>query len=464
MLVTTAVAILLLMVASVMTVTRSGLDAVAYFLALDVGIPTLLLVLILALLGRAAPAAAVLSAFMFLGLCALAVIEGPSSERLSLVNVAIVALAGVLRTWFTVAFATVFAILLVGLGAVESLGLAHWTTQLSEARHMPFVRQVLTVGLIVLFLRRGYDRLYQRVRRQEVARQSAVDELTALNNSLELVIGDRTAGLRAARDRVAALAGEAAAGLEQEVVEIRRRLAEALKLSTAEGERRDDLERAGRAADRLAEMADNLASHARVGRVALQPVEIDLQELAGEVVAQFRGGPDGGRVHWQVGALPSVRGDRVLIRSVLENLVGNAVKFSRECPRPEVRIGSDADGRCYIQDNGVGFDAALASRLFAPFSRLHSQEQFEGQGMGLANVRSIVERHGGDIRAEGKPGQGARFSFRLPATAAELADPAERRREPHHDVRGAADLARRCVVAGKVHRRRRGERRAVRPR
>jgi signal transduction histidine kinase len=422
---TTAVVILLLMVAAAITVTRSGLNAVMYFLALDLGIPTLLLVLILALLGRAAPAAAVLSAYIFVALCALAVIEGPSTERLSLVNVAIVALGCVLRTWFTLAFATVFAVLVVGLGAAESLGLAHWTTELSEARHMPFVRQVLTIGLMVLFLRRGYDRLYQRVRRQEVARQSAVDELSALNNSLELVIGERTAGLRAARDRVAALAGEAAAGLEQEVVEIRRRLAEALKLSTAEGERRDDLERAGRAADRLAEMADNLASHARVGRVALQPVVIDLQQLMGEVVEQFRGLPDGGRVHWQLGALPSVWGDRVLIRSVLENLVGNAVKFSRECPQPEVHIGADADGRCYIQDNGVGFDPPLASRLFAPFRRLHRQEQFEGQGMGLANVRSIVERHGGDIRAEGKPGEGARFSFRLPATAAGLIDPEE---------------------------------------
>ena len=422
---TTAAVILLLMVAAVITMPRGSMNAAAYFLALDLGIPTLLLVLILALLGRAAPAAGVLSAYLFVILCALAVIEGPTSERLSLVNVAIVALGCVMRTWFTVAFATVFAVLLVGLGAVQSLGVAHWTSELAEARHMPFVRQVLTTGLMVLFLRRGYDRLYQRVRRQEVARQSAVDELTALNNSLERVIGERTAGLRAARDRVAAVAGEAAAGLEQEVVEIRRRLAEALKLSTAEGERRDDLERAGRAADRLAEMADNLASHARVGRVALQQVDIDLQQLMGEVVEQFRGGPDGGRVRWQVDALPRVWGDRVLIRSVLENLVGNAVKFSRECPRPEVRIGSDANGRCYIQDNGVGFDAALASRLFAPFRRLHSREQFEGQGMGLANVRSIVERHGGDIRAEGKPGQGARFSFWLPATAAQLADPAE---------------------------------------
>ncbi len=112
-----------------------------------------------------------------------------------------------------------------------------------------------------------------------------------------------------------------------------------------------------------------------------------------------------------------VEGDRALLRTLLENLLGNAFKFTRGTPGARVQFSSarDASGRVayVVRDNGAGFDQAYADKLFQPFQRLHSQEAFAGHGIGLASVKRIVERHGGSIRAEGRLGQGATFVFTL---------------------------------------------------
>jgi light-regulated signal transduction histidine kinase (bacteriophytochrome) len=111
------------------------------------------------------------------------------------------------------------------------------------------------------------------------------------------------------------------------------------------------------------------------------------------------------------------RGDERLVRQVLQNLLGNAMKFSRNALRPEIRLASAVleDGRVEycLRDNGCGFDMGYAARLFGTFQRLHSATQFEGNGIGLSTVKRIVERHGGAVRAEGRVGQGAAFFFTL---------------------------------------------------
>jgi signal transduction histidine kinase len=103
---------------------------------------------------------------------------------------------------------------------------------------------------------------------------------------------------------------------------------------------------------------------------------------------------------------------------VLQNLLGNAMKFSRDAARPEIRLSSAPlqDGRVEycLRDNGCGFDMSYAGRLFGTFQRLHSAAHFEGTGIGLSTVKRIVERHGGTVRAEGRVGQGAAFYFTLP--------------------------------------------------
>ena len=126
-------------------------------------------------------------------------------------------------------------------------------------------------------------------------------------------------------------------------------------------------------------------------------------------------------IEWQIAPLPSVFGDPTLLRQVFANLVGNAVKFSRERNPAIIAIGAQPDARhpgdqvFFVRDNGVGFDPRYADKLFGVFQRLHSLKEFEGTGIGLANVRRIVTRHGGRVWAEGALGRGAVFFFSLPA-------------------------------------------------
>ena len=107
------------------------------------------------------------------------------------------------------------------------------------------------------------------------------------------------------------------------------------------------------------------------------------------------------------------------MRNLLQNLLGNAWKFTRGREGARIEVGRSDDGAIFVRDNGAGFPAEYADKLFRPFQRLHSQAEFAGDGVGLASVRRIVERHGGTIRAEGAAGQGATFYFDLPEAAAD---------------------------------------------
>jgi light-regulated signal transduction histidine kinase (bacteriophytochrome) len=118
----------------------------------------------------------------------------------------------------------------------------------------------------------------------------------------------------------------------------------------------------------------------------------------------------------QVGALPEAEGDEILVQQVYANLVGNSLKFSSKNAAPLVELGAEHGGGApvyFVRDNGAGFDSAHAAKLFKPFERLHSEEEFPGTGIGLALVQLIVQRHGGRIWAESTPGRGSTFRFTL---------------------------------------------------
>jgi light-regulated signal transduction histidine kinase (bacteriophytochrome) len=175
------------------------------------------------------------------------------------------------------------------------------------------------------------------------------------------------------------------------------------------------------AAHRGGELVDDLLAFSRLGRAELKKTRVALGPLVEEVKRELGPEWEGRRVEWRVGPLPVVQGDANLLRAALKNLLANALKYSRTRPDAIIEISArehDAEVEVTVKDNGVGFDMRYADKLFGVFQRLHTSDQFEGTGIGLANVRRIVLRHGGRVWAEGAVGQGAAFHFTLPGPAA----------------------------------------------
>lgn len=150
--------------------------------------------------------------------------------------------------------------------------------------------------------------------------------------------------------------------------------------------------------------------------------ECDPGVLVREVIEELRVESPDRKVNWKVGDLPQVYADAAMLKRVLCNLLGNALKYTGPRDPAEIEIGARvaaAESVFFVRDNGVGFDSAHAGKLFGVFQRLHSDDEFEGTGVGLANVRSVVERHGGRVWAKGAVGAGATFYFSLPHAARE---------------------------------------------
>lgn len=179
-----------------------------------------------------------------------------------------------------------------------------------------------------------------------------------------------------------------------------------------------------RAAGRMGALVDDLLSFSRVSRQQLTMGEVSLSEMVQDIVNEIRAAEPERAVRWRIGELPIVHGDRQLLRSVLVNLIDNALKYTRPRAEAEIEIGSeteDGETRIQVKDNGVGFDMRYAEKLFGVFQRLHTAEEFEGTGVGLANVQRVIERHGGRVGAYSKPGEGATFWFTLPLSTADQA-------------------------------------------
>jgi signal transduction histidine kinase len=161
------------------------------------------------------------------------------------------------------------------------------------------------------------------------------------------------------------------------------------------------------AARRMGAMLEGVSTLARVAAAPLDPRPVPLAPLLDEVVAELR-------IDVRRGPLPAVRADPALLRMLLQILLANAAKFTRNRPDALIEAGVEAAGDAAafcVRDNGVGFDMRYADRLFGLFQRLHRDEEFEGAGVGLATARRIVHRHGGRIWADAAPGAGAKFFF-----------------------------------------------------
>ncbi len=169
-------------------------------------------------------------------------------------------------------------------------------------------------------------------------------------------------------------------------------------------------------------LIDNLLEFSRMGRAELQRGTVALDALMDETLAGLGDGMKGRNIVWKRHPLPTVQGDAALLKQVLVNLASNALKYSRARDPAIIEIGSNAGTNgeivVYVRDNGAGFDMKYATKLFGVFQRLHRADEFEGTGIGLANVRRIIQRHGGRVWADASPGVGATFYFTLPLAAA----------------------------------------------
>ncbi len=167
----------------------------------------------------------------------------------------------------------------------------------------------------------------------------------------------------------------------------------------------------------MGELIDSLLQFSKTSRQEMHFTQVDMNDMIQEVLINLKPDYEGREIQWVIASLPVVRGDRYLLKLVWANLISNALKYTQKGEQPRIKIGYYEDRQYYvfyIQDNGIGFDMKYAYKLFSVFQRLHAPDEYEGIGIGLANLRRIVQRHGGRTWAEGEPDQSATFYFSLP--------------------------------------------------
>jgi len=168
---------------------------------------------------------------------------------------------------------------------------------------------------------------------------------------------------------------------------------------------------------KLSCLIDELLAYSRTGRTILVLKEVDLNELVKEVIMELKPQMENRIINWLIDQLPKIQADYNLIKLVYQNLISNSIKFTMHKKEAVITLTAKEEKEWHmltIKDNGAGFDMAFTDRLFGVFQRLHRQDEFEGTGIGLANVRRIVQMHNGDIWAEGKVDEGAEFTFIIP--------------------------------------------------
>ena len=242
----------------------------------------------------------------------------------------------------------------------------------------------------------------EELRHSEAAKQAVILELKSANEDLERFSYAVSHDLRTPLGHIMGFADLLQQGAEPSL----------------SPKQRQQLTTISDSARQMLRLIDDLLAFSRTAHTQLLKTWVDIEQLVREVVGDLQAHIAGRNIAWNIHPLPPVSADRALLRLALVNLISNAVKFTGKRAEAQIEIGcvpGESDETVFfIRDNGAGFDARYADKLFGVFQRLHSQGQFEGTGIGLANVQRIVHRHGGRVWAKGAVDAGATFNFSIP--------------------------------------------------
>jgi light-regulated signal transduction histidine kinase (bacteriophytochrome) len=257
----------------------------------------------------------------------------------------------------------------------------------------------------------------------QLQHKKAEQEIRRLNEELEDRVALRTAELEAANKELEAFSYSVSHELRAPLRQIEGfiELLSANTASAMDAEARQYLTTIAAASRRLGQLIEDLLAFSRTARAGMRRTNVSLKTICESVLRDLAGEAKGRDVEWVIGELPEVKADAALLRQVFVNLIGNALKYTRRQEQARIEIGSRRTQEeliVFVKDNGVGFDMRYANKLFGVFQRLHSHSEFEGTGIGLANVRRIIRQHGGRTWAEGQLNQGATLYFSLPLTEA----------------------------------------------
>lgn len=272
----------------------------------------------------------------------------------------------------------------------------------------------------LMHLGHAFDEMADRLQRRQDEIGQAQEQISRLNADLERRVRERTSQLEAANEELEAFSYSVSHDLRAPLRHIdgfSDLLAKHLKDGLDDKAKRF-LKTISESAKRMGMLIDDLLVFSRMGRADMRQATVDLEQAVRETIQSSQHECEGRNIVWKNGRLPKVKADPPMLRQVLANLIGNAVKYTRPRDPAEIAIGcTEESGQevvIFVRDNGVGFDMKYAEKLFGVFQRLHRAEDFEGTGIGLANVRRIILRHGGKTWAESKVGEGATFYFTLP--------------------------------------------------
>ena len=268
-------------------------------------------------------------------------------------------------------------------------------------------------------LYKQFNNLLLKLKIRETERDKAEEEIKKLNVNLEKKVAERTALLEEANKEMEAFSYSVSHDLRAPLRHINGYVDLLFKRN---GDKLNEkgqhyLNSISEASTQMGNLIDNLLQFSRTGRMEMKSAKVDMNKQVNDAITLLNQDIEGRKITWKIESLPNVYADYTLIRQVWVNLIGNAIKYTSQCEEANIRIGTiekDNEYIFYISDNGAGFNMEYSHKLFGVFQRLHSNEEYEGIGIGLANVKQIIKKHNGRTWAEGEINKGATFYFSLP--------------------------------------------------